>query len=186
MKAFLFVFVVIIAAGSVFYVLSNKTQFIKKQRDTNQLKNMRISSPEFQNNGEIPKKYTCDQDGTSLPLKFSDIPAETKSLALIMDDPDAPMTGGFAHWVVFNMNPATSEIAENMKPESGIEGTSSSGKNGYVPPCPPSGAHHYHFKLYALDSELNLDGSAKREDVEKAMQGHIVEQAELIGLYQRQ
>jgi Raf kinase inhibitor-like YbhB/YbcL family protein len=188
MKLLFILLVVIIAVGSLLHYQKNKTQPPKRSQvlTNNQSKNMKISSSSFQNNGEIPKKYTCDGEGINPPLVFSDIPSEAKSLVLIMDDPDAPMAGGFVHWVVFNMNPGTSEIGENVKPESGIEGTGSSGKNGYVPPCPPSGTHHYHFKLYALDSELNLNVSAKREDVEKAMEEHIIDRAEIIGLYQKQ
>jgi Raf kinase inhibitor-like YbhB/YbcL family protein len=188
MKLLFILLVIIIAVGSFFRYQENMKQPLKSSQvlTNNQSKNMKISSPAFENNGDIPPKYTCDQEGASLPIEFSGVPAEAKSLALIMEDPDAPMAGGFVHWVIFNMNPKTSEIRENMKPESGIEGTGSSGKNGYIPPCPPSGAHHYHFKLYALDSELNLNESAKREDVEKAMEEHIIDRAEIIGLYKRQ
>jgi Raf kinase inhibitor-like YbhB/YbcL family protein len=184
----LFILLIIIIVSIFLHYQKNKKQPLKSSQvlNNNQSKNMKILSPIFKDGGNIPPKYTCDQEGTSLPVEFSGVPAEAKSLVLIMDDPDAPMAGGFVHWVVFNIDPKTSEIGENIKPESGIEGTGSSGKNGYVPPCPPSGAHHYHFKLYALDSELNLNGSAKREDVEKAMEGHIIDRAEIIGLYQRQ
>lgn len=146
---------------------------------------MKITSPVFKNDESIPPKYTCDGAGINPPLIFSNIPKNAKSLALIMDDPDAPMTGGFVHWVIFNIRLEILEIRENSKPESGIEGTNSSGETGYIGPCPPSGAHHYHFKLYALDKMLNLDSSASRNEVEKAMENHILDQATLIGLYQR-
>jgi Raf kinase inhibitor-like YbhB/YbcL family protein len=181
------IFIIIILLGAYYYWHSkNKMNAPNSSLISIKLKIMKISSLSFGENKSIPSKFTCDGESINPPLEISGVPAEAKSLALIMDDPDAPMAGGFVHWVVFNMNPKTEGIGENMKPESGIEGTGSSGKNGYVPPCPPSGAHHYHFKLYALDSELNLDGSAKREDIEKAMEGHTIEQAEIIGLYQRQ
>ncbi len=180
--------VVLIVVGSGFYLFKDKAP---KPQDgnsliNNQSKNMIISSSIFQNNGEIPKKYTCEGEGINPPLEFSGIPSEAKSLVLIMDDPDAPMSDGFVHWVVFNMNPTISGIAENMKPESGTEGTGSSGKQGYVSPCPPSGTHHYHFKLYALNDALDLNSSVGRNEIEKAMEGKIVGQAELIGLYQKQ
>jgi len=153
---------------------------------SNILNNMKISSPVFQNNANIPPIYTCDAEGINPPLEIGGIPENTKSLALLMDDPDAPLEGGFVHWVVFNLDPGIKEIAENSKPESGTEGINSTGKIGYTPPCPPSGTHHYQFKLYALDTILNLTSSAKREDVEKAMERHILDEAMLVGLYQRQ
>lgn len=146
---------------------------------------MKISSPAFQNNANIPSKYTCDGDGVNPPLAISGVPAETKSLALIVDDPDAPVPGGFVHWVLFNFDPQTSQIPENSVPAGAIQRQNSAGQSRYASPCPPSGTHRYFFKLFALDAPLALDSSAKREDVEQAMTGHILEQAELIGLYQR-
>ncbi len=147
---------------------------------------MKITSPSFENNGNIPPKFSCDGEGISPALSISGVPKDTLSLALIMHDPDAPMAGGFTHWVIFNMSPALKEIKENSKPESGVEGMNSSGKTGYTGPCPPSGTHHYQFKLYALDEMLKFDSSAKKTDIEKAIAGHILGQAELVGLYQRQ
>jgi Raf kinase inhibitor-like YbhB/YbcL family protein len=188
MKASAFILVIIIAAGALFCFIKSTAPKAENSVKiiTNQAKNMKISSPAFENGASIPQKYACDGESASPPLEFSGVPEEAKSLALIMDDPDAPVSGGFVHWVVFDMDPAISGIAENAKPASGTEGTGSSGRPGYTSPCPPSGAHHYHFKLYALDINLGLDSSAAREDVEKAMEGHILDQAELIGLYQKQ
>lgn len=147
---------------------------------------MKIASPVFENNGNIPEKYTCDGEEINPPLEFSDVPENTKSLALIVDDPDAPIPGGFVHWIVFNISPDTANIEENSIPKDATEGMTSEGKTGYVGPCPPSGVHHYQFKLYALDEMLDLSSSAKREDVEKATEGHILNQAMIVGLYQRQ
>ena len=147
---------------------------------------MKIISPAFENNADIPSKYTCDESGTIPELIFSDVPENAKSLVLVMHDPDAPAAGGFTHWIVFNMNPATKGIGENSQPESGMEGANSAGRTGYIPPCPPSGMHRYHFKLYALDIMLSFDSSAKKSDIEKAMEGHILDQTELAGVYQRQ
>lgn len=147
---------------------------------------MKIESSAFGNNSGIPVKFTCDGQGINPELKFSSVPKEAKSLALIVDDPDAPVSGGFVHWVVFNINPATKEIAENSSPAGAIEGTNGADHTGFVGPCPPTGTHRYFFKLYALDSALDLDSTAKRENVEQAMESHIIEQAELIGLYKRQ
>ncbi|PIU78690.1 MAG: YbhB/YbcL family Raf kinase inhibitor-like protein [Candidatus Moranbacteria bacterium CG_4_10_14_3_um_filter_44_15] len=147
---------------------------------------MKITSSAFQNNENIPPKYTCDGENASPPLEISDVPAEAKSLALVVDDPDAPLAGGFVHWVVFNINSGTDSIGENSTPQGAVEGMNSAGRTGYTSPCPPSGTHRYFFKLYALGTMLSLDSSATREDVEKAMEGKILDQAILVGLYQRQ
>ncbi len=147
---------------------------------------MKIRSPIFSHNGIIPVKYSCDEEGASPPLQISEMPAEAKSLALIVDDPDAPATGGFVHWVAFNIDPSVNTIEENSAPPGAVEGMNSFGKAGYVSPCPPSGTHRYQFKLYALDTMLKLDSSAGREDVERAMEGHILSEALLVGLYKRQ
>lgn len=147
---------------------------------------MKITSPAFGHNQEIPSKYTCDADNISPELSFSEVPKNAKSLALICHDPDAPGQGGWTHWVVINMDPATSDIGENSKPRSGLETTTDFGKPGYGGPCPPSGSHRYYFYLYALDTTLDLDATATKEGVEAAMEGHILEKAELIGNYKRQ
>jgi len=146
---------------------------------------MKIASSAFANGENIPSKYTCDAEDFSPPLEFSEIPAGAKSLALVMDDPDAPGAGGFVHWVIFNIDPQTFQIDENSVPQNAIQGQNSAGRSSYTGPCPPSGTHRYFFKLYALDAILNLDSSATREDVERAMEEHTLAQAELIGLYRR-
>ena len=151
-------------------------------------KNMQITSPAFINNQNIPSKYTCDGDGVNPPLEFKDVPKEAVSLALIVDDPDAPIpppAGGWVHWTLWNMDPATTAITENSVPPKAIAGQTSSGQNVYGGPCPPSGTHRYFFKLYALDSKLSLSSFSLKEDLEKSMQGHVIMQAELVGLYSR-
>ena len=145
---------------------------------------MKIQSPVFENNQSIPSKYTCDGQNINPPLEFADIPKEAKSLVLIMDDPDAP-SGLWVHWTVWNIDPSTKGIAENSRFEDAMEGMTSSGKMGYGGPCPPDREHRYSFKLYALDTILDLDSSAKKEELEAAMEGHIISSAELIGLYNR-
>lgn len=145
---------------------------------------MHISSPAFENNGDIPSKYTCDGENINPPLVFADVPSDAKSLVLIVDDPDAPM-GTWIHWVVFNIPSQTREIAEHSVPQ-GVQSLTSFGEMGYGGPCPPSGTHHYHFKLYALDKTLSLDSSAKKADVEAAMDSSILAKSELVGLYKRQ
>lgn len=147
-------------------------------------KNMEIISPVFLNNQNIPGKYTCDGDGVNPPLEFKDVSKEAMSLALIMDDPDAP-AGTWVHWTLWNIDPSTTSIGENSVPPKAIAGQTSSGQNIYGGPCPPSGAHRYFFKLYALDTKLSLSSFSLKEDLEKAMQGHVIRQAELVGLYSR-
>lgn len=143
---------------------------------------MRIASPAFQNNGAIPAKYTCEGEDINPELTISGIPKGTLSLALIVDDPDAPM-GTWVHWVVFDI-PVGEVIKENSVP--GRLGVNTAGVMSFHGPCPPTGAHRYFFKLYALDALLNLREGIRKSDLEKAMQGHILEQAELVGLYRKQ
>lgn len=131
----------------------------------------------------MPAKYTCDGENVNPPLSFSDVPQNSKSLVLISDDPDAPV-GLWAHWIVFNIDPKISGISENSTFPNAKEGVTSFGKTGYGGPCPPSGAHSYFFKLYALDAVLNLNNPDKNA-LEGAMQNHILEKAELVGLYSR-
>lgn len=184
----IFVVLVIIIAGIVLlqYKSQRKNKTGNPPKLTIHLNIMKIASPVFQNNESIPAKFTCDGENINPPLEIKDVPENAKSLALIMDDPDAPAAGGFVHWVVFSIDPAIKEIRENSAPQNAIEGTNSAGRVGFTSPCPPSGTHRYFFKLYALDATLALDSSATREDVKKAIEGHILDQATLVGLYQRQ
>jgi len=145
------------------------------------MKELTVSSPAFENNKLIPSKYTCDGDNVNPPLTIEDTPKETKSLVLIVDDPDAPM-GTWDHWIVWNILP-TSKIEENTVP--GTEGINDSRKHSYGGPCPPWGTHRYFFKVYALDTKLDLSPNSNKKDVEKAMQGRILAKGELIGLYRR-
>jgi Raf kinase inhibitor-like YbhB/YbcL family protein len=144
---------------------------------------MKITSSAFQEGANIPSKFTCDGADTSPPLQIADIPSGAKSLALIMDDPDAP-SGLFTHWAVWNISPQTSSIAEESTPK-GVQGANDFGKSGYGGPCPPSGAHRYYFRIFALDRELDLPFGAKRGQVDAAMKNHIVAQGELMGRYSR-
>ncbi len=145
---------------------------------------MKITSTAFENNQTIPAKYTCDGDNVNPELNFSDIPTNTKSLILIVDDPDAP-SGTWTHWIVWNISSSTTKIKENTTPSGSQEGTTSFGKPGYGGPCPPSGTHHYFFKLYALDTILSLDSKADVKQLNQAMQRHVLTETELIGLYSR-
>jgi len=146
---------------------------------------MQISSTAFQDNTYIPSDYTCDGEDYNPPLTFSKVPTEAESLVLIVEDPDAP-SQVFTHWILFDMPPATLEILKHQVPLGTKQGMNDFGNVGYGGPCPPSGTHHYHFKLFALETLLNLLEGATKEAVEKAMKGHVIESAELVGLYKKQ
>jgi Raf kinase inhibitor-like YbhB/YbcL family protein len=144
---------------------------------------LKISSSGFVNNGNIPSKYSCEGAEVSPPLAVNGIPAGAKTLAIILHDPDAPMEGGFTHWVVWNIDPADNKIPENFKgAQQGLNGAQQPGYKGM---CPPSGIHHYHFKVYALDERLDLDAKTDKAALEKAMQGHILAEGDLVGLYKK-
>jgi len=155
-----------------------------ENKKTTEVVNMKLTSSAFENEGSIPAEFTCDGDDVSPPLAISEAPENTKSLALVCDDPDAPV-GTWDHWVVFNIPADTKEIAKATDPQ-GTGGKNSWGRTGYGGPCPPSGVHRYFFKLYALDTELDLAEGSGKGEVEQAMEGHILVQAELMGKYQRQ
>jgi Raf kinase inhibitor-like YbhB/YbcL family protein len=142
---------------------------------------MKLSSPAFKHNAFIPPKFTCQGEGVNPALLIENIPEKTQSLALIVDDPDAPM-GMWVHWVVFDI-PLINRIEENSIP--GKQGRNDFGRNDYGGPCPPSGTHRYFFKIYALDKMLNLKEGISKPSLEGAMLGHILDQAELIGLYEK-
>lgn len=145
---------------------------------------MEITSSAFSNEGLIPAKYTCNGNNISPPLEWGGVPDKTKSLALIMDDPDAPM-GTYDHWVVFNIPPTTTGFAEAVTgyPEGTQLGLNSSKKAAYTGPCPPDKIHRYFFKLYALDVLLDLKTGASKANVLSAMKGHILGEAQLMGRY---
>jgi len=147
---------------------------------------MKLTSPAFSHNGSIPSQYTCDGADVSPALEWSDEPEGTKSFALIVDDPDAPAKV-WVHWVVFNIPNTVRSLAEGASVADFTSGaTDFNGKRTWGGPCPPSGIHHYQFTLYALDTVLNdLPAGASKEQLLKAMEGHIIEQTTLVGTYQR-
>lgn len=153
------------------------------------VKGMKLTSTVFTQGGSIPSKYTCDGGDVSPPLQFVDVPSEAKSLALIMDDPDVPSSvrpdNMWDHWVVFNIPPSVTEIPEGVEPE-GVHGVGTSGNTAYHGPCPPDREHRYFFKLYALDAMLDLPANTSKQDVLTKMQGHIIEETQLVGRYNRQ
>ncbi len=150
---------------------------------------MKITSTSFKEREMIPLKYTCDGRDISPSLEWDNVPDGTKSFALICDDPDAPR-GTWVHWVVYDIPSSVKKLDENVRPEAELENGIRQGKNdwpkiGYGGPCPPSGTHRYYFKLYALDTMLNLAPGATKEQLLKAMKGHVLAEAQLMGRYQR-
>ena len=148
-----------------------------------------VASTAIKEGGMIPAKYTCDGANVSPPIEWSGVPANAKTIALICDDPDAPGKT-WVHWVVFDMLATTKNLPENVPLQGtiaggGKQGTTDFRKVGYGGPCPPSGTHRYYFKVYALDKELGLDSQTTKDQVLKAMEGHILAQGQLMGRYRR-
>jgi Raf kinase inhibitor-like YbhB/YbcL family protein len=144
-------------------------------------KGLRVRSGAFGHGGSIPPKYTCEGENVNPPLEISDLPENTKSLALIVEDPDAPR-GVYDHWIVWNI-PPNETIGENSRP--GVSGKNSFGNTGYGGPCPPSGSHRYFFKVYALDGDLDIQGGSDKKALQVAMKDHILGSGELMGHYQK-
>jgi hypothetical protein len=157
---------------------------ILMSKEAIKMTDLKITSPAFAHKTPIPERYTCDGRDINPPLLIDAVPSEAKSLALIMDDPDAPV-GIWIHWVVWNIPPQTREIKENSLPAGAVQGLNGWKRNSYGGPCPPSGIHRYFFKIYALDTTLSLAQPITKADLERAMQRHIVAQGELMGTYQR-
>jgi Raf kinase inhibitor-like YbhB/YbcL family protein len=144
----------------------------------------RVSSPAFEPNGTIPKKYGCEGENVNPSLKIEHVPSGVKSIALVLDDIDAPR-GTYVHWILWNIDPGTREIKENSIPEGAIQGVNDFKKRNYGGPCPPTRPHRYVFKTYVLDTLLNLHPNSAKPDLEKAMEGHVLGQAQLKGTYKR-
>lgn len=148
---------------------------------------MKITSTAFDDNGDLPKKYSCEGEGVNPPLSFSELPPGTKSLALVLEDPDAVSHSPFIHWVVFNISPNVKFIKEGEIPSNAQEGLNSAGESGYFAACPPagSGLHHYIFRLFALDGMLeDMPEFTDKDMLIEAMHEHVIDQAVLTGLYQ--
>lgn len=159
------------------------------QQEGNNEMDIRITSSSFEEYGFIPTKYTCDDVDISPPLEWSGIPEGTKELALICDDPDAPM-GTWVHWVMYNLPPNVQTLPENIPPIKVLGNGTTQGSNdfhkiGYGGPCPPGGTHRYFFKIYALDTELNLEPGKTKTELLKSMEGHILAEGQLMGKYKR-
>jgi len=196
--------IIVLVAGGLFFVksvlktdtpasvegeLTKKESLTKNQAMNQKIKDsMHISSRAFEHNSSIPSKYTCDGENINPPFSVSDVPEGTVSLVFIMDDPDVPTyirkDGMWDHWVKFNIPPILTVIEEGKEPP-GTSGAGTSGNIKYHGPCPPDREHRYFFKIYALNAELDLEEGASKKDVETAMAEHILDSAELIGLYSR-
>jgi len=159
-------------------------------KEVNTMQNISISTEAFKAGENIPSEYTCDGKNVSPALSWSSIPAGAKTIALIMDDPDAPR-GTFVHWVLYNIPSTTQELPKGVPrneklADGSLQGMTDFGRAGYGGPCPPPGkSHRYYFKIFALDNQINLSSGATKGDVEKAMKGHILAQGELMGKYRR-
>ena len=148
-----------------------------------------LKSSAYQNNAALPSRFACGTEGVSPPLTLSNLPKKTKTVAFILEDPDAPK-GTYTHWIMWNWPAAKTEIPDALpaqaKLETGaIQGTGSNGKIGYNPPCPPSGTHRYYLKAYALDSTLKLPSTSDKQALLAAMQGHVIGQGMLMGTYHK-
>ena len=187
MKKFAFIFaiiVVVVVSVLVKFVFAPSGRFEQTKKSVTIKHMMTISSPAFGNQKKLPAIYTCDGTNVNPPLQFGGIPEDAESLVLILDDPDAP-GGTWTHWLVYNIAPTVREVHEDSIPDDGVEGLTSFRTAGYGGACPPNGTHRYFFKVYALDTMLSLESPdhVDSKTVEEAMQGHILDQAELIGLY---
>jgi len=149
-----------------------------------------LTSSAFKQNGAIPKEYSCDGSDISIPLSWNKPPEGTKSLAVIADDPDAPR-GTWVHWVLYDIPAEVRELPEGIGPQESLQDGTKQGRNdfgkvGYGGPCPPSGpAHHYYFKLYALDQLTGLKSKATKQQLLDAIKGHVLAETQLIGTYKR-
>ena len=143
---------------------------------------MKLTSAVFTQEEQIPEEYSCDGKNVNPPLTIAEVPPGAKSLGLVVEDPDAP-SGTWSHWLVWNIKPETLEIMEDSVPEAAVQGVNDFKEIGYGGPCPPSGTHRYIFRLYALDATLNLNEGADRGELEEALEEHILDSTELVGLY---
>ena len=148
-----------------------------------------VRSSAFEEGGAMPARYTCEGLDISPPLTWSSVPNGTRSFALIVDDRDAP-GGAFVHWVIYNLPPDKQRLSRDVPnqrtlPSGALQGKNGAGSIGYTGPCPPNGTHRYFFKVYALDTELDLGAGATKEEVVSAMEGYVLARGRLLGTYQR-
>lgn len=180
MKKNILIPVLIVIFLVAYIILKNQKNNVTSVKESN----MKLTTV-FENNTNIPSKYTCDGENIVPELNISEIPPNAKELVLIVDDPDAP-GGTFVHWILFNISTSTRLINAKSIPEGSKQGLNDFGKIHWGGPCPPSGTHRYFFKLYAVDKDIDLPEGATKTQVEKEIQGHIIEKSEIFGLYKRQ
>ena len=168
---------IFISAILIWRRISSRRQVMNEQNST-----LKITSPAFAQNSQIPQKYTCKGENISPPLNITGVPEGAKSLVLILHDPDAP-NGDFTHWLVWNIPSNTATINENSAPSGAIEGTNGAGKTGYMGPCPPSGTHHYLFEIYALDYEIQAPNTTDQPSLRNMLEGHLLSKDTLTGLF---
>lgn len=180
MKSAVFVFAIILCG---IISMPGSMAFAQTQANTHAKTTLTLSSPAFKNNGMIPKKYACDGENISPQLKIANIPKNTKSLALTLDDPGAPK-GTFNHWVIWHISPKKTQISEGEKGKIS-QGLNGVGLKGYFGPCPPSGTHKYVFKIYALDFDADISEKSKSKDLRTAIANHIIQTATLTGKYSK-
>jgi|GEM_PF-1351662 len=168
---------------------SNQVDQISTPALTRDVKTMELQSPAFENGKALPSRFTCVGDGVSPPLELSHVPPEAKGLVVMVEDPDAP-SGTYVHWLMWNWPAQTPIIPAGIKAKEkqtngAVQGTGSSGKLGYTPPCPPNGTHRYYFRVYALDALIQLPSTSRQQDLLAAMRGHVLAQGELVGTYHK-
>ncbi len=182
--------VVLVVVPVLSFCSYKDSEYVNSKAEGGKKMEIKITSSAFEDGGLIPAKYTCDGTDISPPLQWDAAPEGTQSIALICDDPDAPM-GTWVHWVLYNLPADTRELTENVPtdstlPDGAKQGITDFGRTGYGGPCPPSGTHRYFFKIYALDTKIDLAAGADKPQLLKAMEGHILGQGQLIGKYKRQ
>jgi Raf kinase inhibitor-like YbhB/YbcL family protein len=173
----------------VFCACENKGKPSDSAREEAVKMKIKVTSPAFEEGGMIPPKYTSDGENVSPPLNWEGVPEGTKSIALVSDDPDAPI-GTWVHWVMWNVPADATHLSENVPPDENLPDGSRQGitdfrSHGYGGPSPPSGTHRYYFKIYALDTKLDISSNSKKADLLKAMEGHIITEGQLMGKYKR-
>lgn len=179
------IFLLAIFVCLIFFSIKFLSSFKKQNYKILNFSNMKLNSVNFKDNSFLPPKYTCDGLGINPDLQIDEVPTYTKSLALILEDPDAP-SGMFAHWLMWNIAPDIKIIKEGLVPTNAIQGLNDYGKNDYGVPCPPQGTHRYIFKVYALDITLeNLSPRTNREKLLSAINGHVLGVAQIVSLYSR-
>ncbi len=181
--------VVLMVAAVLLCCSCEDRQANEKTEGGKEMEEIKITSSAFEEGGMIPSKYTCDGANVSPPLLWTGVPEGAASIAIISDDPDAPM-GTWVHWVLYNLPGQTKELAQDFPPDETLpdgtrQGVTDFGSTGYGGPCPPSGTHRYFFKIYALDTKIDIVSVINKKDLVKAMEGHILAQGQLMGKYKR-